>query len=63
MSINFISSKDVEEERVMHSKSDNMKFMCYNEANEVADELFDLLRSRYQDNLEKSIRESEFIFD
>ena len=37
--------------------------MCYNEANEVADELFDLLRSRYQDNLEKSIRESEFIFD
>ena len=43
--INFIFSK-------MHSKSDNIKFMSYNEANEVVDKLFDLLRSRYQDHLE-----------
>ena len=47
----------------MHSKSDNIKFMSYNDAIEVVDELFKPLRSRYQDNLEKSMRESEFIFD
>ena len=47
----------------MHSKSDNIKFTSYNDANEVADELFQTLRSRYQGNLETSIRESEFIFD
>ena len=53
ISINFISSKDAEEEGVMHSS--------YNDAN--IDELFDLLRLRYQDNLETSIRTSDFIFD
>ena len=37
----------------MHSKSDNIKFTSYNDANEVDDEFFESLRSRYQDNLEK----------
>ena len=41
----------------MHSKSNNIKFT---DANEV--ELFDSLRSRYQENLEKSMRKSGFIF-
>ena len=41
--INFISSKDVAEERVMHSDSGNMKFKSYNDANEVFDELLELL--------------------
>ena len=27
--------------------------MSYNDANEIADELFESFRSRYQDNLEK----------
>ena len=49
----FISSKYAEDERVMHSKSDNIKFTSYNDANEVDDEFFESLRSRYQDNLEK----------
>ena len=49
----FISSKYAEDERVMHSKSDNIKFTSYNDANEVDDEFFEPLRSRYQDNLEK----------
>ena len=62
-SINFISSKDTEEEHVMHSKSDNIKFTSYNDANEIVDELFESLHSRYQDNLEKSMRGSEYIFD
>ena len=33
--INFISSKDTEEERVMHSTSDNITVTSYNDANEV----------------------------
>ena len=31
--IKFISSKDDDEERVMHSKSNNIKFMSYDNAN------------------------------
>ena len=37
--------------------------MSYNDANEVVNKLFNLLCSRYQDNLEKSMRRREFIFD
>ena len=40
IAINFISSKDVEEGRVIHSRSDNIKFRSYNDVNEVFDELF-----------------------
>ena len=32
--INFISSKDIDEERVMHSKSDSKDFMPYDNVNE-----------------------------
>ena len=62
ISINFIFSEDVEEERVMHLRTNNIEFTSYNDANEVFDELFELLRSRYQRNLKTSIRESNFIF-
>ena len=33
--INFISSKDINEERVMHSKSDSTKIVIYDKADEV----------------------------
>ena len=49
--INFISSLDNGEERVMHSKSDNVEIMINDEANEVIKELFDSPKSRYQSNL------------
>ena len=63
IAINFIFSKDTEEERVMHSTSVNIKFTPYNNENEVVNELFDLLRLKYQDNLNTSMRGSDFIFD
>ena len=63
IAINFISSRNAEEECVMHSNSKNIKFTSYNDANKVVDELFESLRSRYQDNLETSMTGSEFIFD
>ena len=59
---NFISSLDNDEERVMHSKSDNIEIMINDEADEVIKELFDSLKNRYQNNLE-SMKGSEFVFD
>ena len=47
----------------MQSKSNNIKFTSYNDANEVGDKLFESLRSRYQGKLETSMRGSDFIFD
>ena len=44
IAINFTCSKDVEEEHVMHSRSDNIKLTSYNNANEVVGELFESLR-------------------
>ena len=60
---NFISSKDDnDEERVMYSKSDNIKIMTSDEADEVIKKLFDSLKNRYQNNLE-SMRGRDFVFD
>ena len=61
IAINFISSKDTEKERVMHLNSDNIKFTSYNDANEIVNEL--LLRSKYKENLETSMKGIDFIFD
>lgn len=50
--INSISSKDIDEERVMHSKSNNTEFISYDNVNEVVDERFESLLLRYQIGLE-----------
>ena len=60
---NCISSKDAKEERVIHSRSDNTKFTSYNDGNEIIDEVTESLLSRYQGNLETSMRGNDFIFD
>ena len=44
---NFISSIDNYKERVMHSKSDSKEIMINDETDE-AEEIFDLLKNRYQ---------------
>ena len=53
IAINFISSKDIDEERTMHSKGDNIEVMTYDGANEVIEEIFESLFLRYQISLEK----------
>ena len=63
IAINFISSKDVDEERLVHSKRDNIEFMSYDNANEVVNKLFESLLSTYLIGLETSTRGSEFIFE
>ena len=54
--INFIFSKDAEEDHVMHSSSDNVEFTPYSDANDVIDKLFKSLCLRSQENLETSIK-------
>ena len=46
----------------MYLNCDNIKFASYSEVNEVVYELFKSLRSKYQENLEISMKGSEFIF-
>ena len=60
ISFNFFSSKDTNEEQVMHSKSDNIEVMIYDNTNEVIEKNFELLLSRYQIGLETSMKDSDF---
>ena len=43
IAINFISSKDADEEQVMHLESNNIELMTYGNANNIVDELFESL--------------------
>ena len=63
MSINFISSKDSDETRNMHTKSDKIEIMMGSETDDITDELFESLLQKYQEGLEESMRASDFIFD
>ena len=53
----MISFLDNNEERIMHSKIDNIEIMIIDEVDEV-----DSLKNRYQNNLE-SMKGIEFIFN
>ena len=41
MAINFISSKDSDETRTMHTKSDSIEVMMGSETDEIIEELFE----------------------
>ena len=47
----------------MHSKSDKMELMTNEKADEVVEEFFKSFLDRYQINLEKLMKGSEFVFD
>ena len=63
IAINFLSSRDTDEEFVMHSKSDAVEITVYDKADEVTEYLFKSTLNRYQLRLEKSTKGSDFIFD
>ena len=63
IAISFISSKDTEEEHVMHLNKDDIKFTSYYDANELVNKLFKSLHSKYQENLETSMKGNDFNFD
>ena len=59
MAINFISSKDSDETRTMHAKSNNVEIMMSSETDEIIKEHFKPLLQRYQEGLEQSMKGSE----
>ena len=63
MAINFISSKDSDETRTMHTKSNNVEIMMGSETNETIEELFESLLQLHQKNLKESMRDREFVYD
>ena len=54
-----MSSKDIDENPVMHSKS---LIIIAKETDKVIKELFESLLSRYQIGLEESVKGSKFVF-
>ena len=64
MTIKFVSSMDDSNEiGTTHTKSGNIKIIMASEANEINGELFKWFLQRYQERLEESMKESEFVFD
>ena len=54
--INLISSKDNDEQRKMPSKSNDINIIINDKADEIIEELFESLLSRYQIGLETPVR-------
>ena len=57
-----MSSKDDDEERVMHSRSNNIELMINDGEDKAIEELFQSVLSRGQIGLETSIKSSNFVF-
>ena len=57
-----MSSKDSNEIRTMQITSNNIEIMIGNETDEIIKKLFNSLLQKYQEELEESMRESEFFF-
>ena len=58
-----MSSKDNDDERVLHSKGNKIEIKINDEVGENKEEPFQLLLSRYQIWLETSIKGSDLVFD
>ena len=63
IAINFISSKDSDETRTMHTKSNNVEIMIGSDTNEIIKDLFESFLQKYQEGLEESMRGSKFVHD
>ena len=59
----MISSKDNDEERIMHSKSDYTEIMIIDKANEIIGKCLESLLNRYHIELETSVSDTDLIFD
>ena len=54
--MNSMSSKDIDEECVIHSKNANIEIMINDRADEVIEELFQSVFSRYEIGLETPMK-------
>ena len=57
MAIKFISFKDFDKARTLHTKIDNIEIMMGRETDEIIKELFELFLQRYRERLEESMKE------
>ena len=62
MQINFFSSLDAREIRIMESKSDNIEIMMGSETDDIIKELFKSFLQRHQEHLEKKWEQAGFVF-
>ena len=63
MRINFISSLDADEFRIMYSKSNNAKTMKGTETDDIINELFQSFLKKYHEGLETKMQGSNFVFE
>ena len=63
MVINFSSSKDSEETRIMYNPTNNIEVTTVIETDKTTEDLFDYFLQRNQKGLEESMRGSKFDFD
>ena len=62
MALNFISSKDSDETRTMHAKSNNVEIMMGSETNEIIEKRFKCFLQRYQSRRIRRINERKRIY-
>ena len=60
---NFISYKDTDEGRVMHSNNVDIEIMIYDKVDKAIKDIFERRLSSYQIELETSMKGSDFVFD
>ena len=58
MLINFTSSKDSEEIRTLHAKSNNIEIMMGSETDDIIKEIFECSLQKHQGELEEKMRTS-----
>ena len=58
MLINFTSSKDSEEIRTLHAKSNNIEIMMGSETDDIIKEIFEKNKKKHQGELEEKMRTS-----
>ena len=63
MRIIFISFRDKNETRVMHTKSDNVEIMNVTDASDAINKLINSYMKRYQEGLETKMKGSSYIFE
>lgn len=59
----FIFSKDTGKMCVVYSKNDNIEIISVNNTNEIINEFFSSLLSRYQISSEESTKDGYFLFN
>ena len=63
MAINFISSKDFEETRIMHRKSNNVEMMIGSKTDKIMEDLFETFFAKISRKLRRINERNEFVYD